>query len=128
MPPAARAARTKAFLGIFDLGGNRLEKVLGRMEAPERKTLERTLDQYAKVPPGERERLLEGFDKYSRLSPAERAEFLSNAARWKAMSAEERMAWKRLVLRLPPPPALPPPFPPGRRPGDRTALAETNRN
>jgi hypothetical protein len=105
---AERRERSQAFQGFFDLGADRRDRTLGRMEMPDRKAMEKTLERFSQLPAGERDRCVQGFEKLANLSPADRADFLRNAARWEAMSAEDRAAWRRLVLPLPAPPPLPP--------------------
>jgi hypothetical protein len=105
----------------FKLSPAEQERIIGVMSLAERRKMEITLKQFARLSQEQREICLRGFQKFAALTPEERAEFLSNAERWQSMSPEDRQIWRDLVKRLQPSPPLPrrfplPPPPPGAAP------------
>jgi hypothetical protein len=119
-----RALRTSRFQRFFDLSQPEREGALNALSANDRKLMERSLEQYSKLPEEKQQKVIQGFTKFAGLTRAEQQEFLANAARWEAMTSEERTAWRRLVLNIPAVPPLPPISLPGTgQPG----LVITNR-
>ena len=105
----------------FKLSAAEQERIIRFMDLAERRKMEITLKQFARLPKEQRETCLRGFQKFAALTPEERQEFLSNAERWQTMSAEDRQIWRDLVKRLQPSPPLPRrapprPLPPGAVP------------
>jgi predicted Fe-S protein YdhL (DUF1289 family) len=110
---------------FFELTPVEKQKVLGTLSDVERQQMEKTLQSFDKLPPGQREECVRAFAKFSGLSTADRAEFLKNAQRWSQMSPAERQTWRDLVANVPEWPPLPPgfitpppqpPLPPGFHP------------
>jgi hypothetical protein len=73
----------------------------------DRVTMERTLEQYRKLPAVQRTQCVQGFGKFTELTPEERRQFLVNAEEWKKMTPADREKWRKLVTGMPP---LPPGF------------------
>ena len=113
--------RTERFQRFFDLTPAEQARAVDTLPERDRRLMEETLAQFARLPTDEQARCLEGYVRLAGLDAAERAEFLRNARRWQAMTPLERAAWRRLVQPVPPPPPLPP-IPAGRR-----EAAATNR-
>ena len=135
VPESRRVRIQQNFSSIFELTD--AEKAKQKLEPlplnPEdRATMEKTLEQFRKLPPIQRAQCVQGFGKFAELSPAERRQFLINAEEWKKMTPADRERWRKLVTRMPPlpPGLLQPPMPPMpalRQPRPTTVLA-TNAN
>lgn len=114
----------------FELNDREREKTLNVFTLEERRQMEKTLQCFKQLPPGQRERCISGFQKFTELSPEERQEFLKNAQHWQQMSPKDRQVWRALVSTLTPPM---PPLPQVRKPvfpsiPARTLPLATNQN
>jgi hypothetical protein len=132
LPESRRTRIQQNFTTIFELTD--AEKAKQKLEPlplspEERATMERTLEQFRKLPAIQRAQCVQGFGKFTELSPAERRQFLANAEEWKKMTPADREKWRKLVTRMPPlPPGLGlPPIPTARQRPASTVLA-TNAN
>lgn len=82
----------------------------------DRKEMERTLENYAKLSIQQRQQCIDSFAVLARMSPAERNHFLRNAERWQEMTEEERDTWRQIVnIRPPTPPGMDAPMPTASR-------------
>ncbi len=107
---------------FLELNAREKSRILDGMGEKERRQMQLTLQNFARLPREQRDACLRGFGKFRALSPQEREAFLSNAERWQAMSAADRQLWRDLVARLGPRAPLPPgarpksaPLPPGAK-------------
>jgi hypothetical protein len=110
-----RQTIVRRFNQFFDLTTVEKQRVFGTLSEPERKQIEKTLSEFAKLNATQRAQCLASFQKFANLAPEERREFLKTAERWKMMTADQRQAWKDLIKKLPPPlpgADTPPPMPP----------------
>jgi hypothetical protein len=101
---------------LFELTAAEKEKVLATLSEAEQRQMQKTLQAYERLTPGQRSQCVRSFVKFSELSGAEQQEFLKNAERWSQMTPAERQAWRELVSavpKFPPLPQLLPPLPPG---------------
>jgi hypothetical protein len=126
-----RGQITAEFNQFFELTPPEKQKVLGMLSDVERQQMEKTLQAFDKLPPGQREECVRAFAKFAGLSTEERAEFLKNARRWSQMPPAERQAWRDLVANVPEWPPLPPGFimpppPPPLPPGFHPMAVATN--
>ena len=115
---------------LFDLTPDEKEKVLAALPEAERQQMEKTLEAFQKLSPGQRKQCLVSFKQFAGMSLAKRQEFIRNAERWSQMTPTERQSWRELVSAAPNMPPLPiitipkPPVPPNsRKPG---AVVVTN--
>lgn len=101
---------------FFDLTPEEKQETLATLSKAERQQMEKTLQAFDQLPPGQRTECIQAFAKFAGMSPAEQQEFLKNAARWSQMSPADRQAWRDLVTHVPEWPPLPPgilpPLPP----------------
>jgi hypothetical protein len=102
---------------FFELTDEEQQKTMQTLSEPERKQMQKVLDQFEKLPVENRRYCLQAFYRFASLSPVEKELFLKSAERWQAMSPSERQAWRDLVTKLPPlPPGVEPlaapPLPP----------------
>ena len=117
------------FREFFELTDPEKQKALNTLSVPERRQIEKTLQTFGSLPPGQRAQCIRSFEKFAGLSLAERQQFLKSAERWKQMSPGERQAWRDLVRNLPPPlPPDLPPMPPLSRPRHPAPTVATNQN
>jgi hypothetical protein len=131
LPKTRRGQITAEFNQFFELTPSEKQKVLGTLSDVERQQMEKTLQAFDKLPPGQREECVRAFAKFAGLSTAERAEFLKNAQRWLQMPPAKRQAWRDLVANVPEWPPLPPSFitpppPPPLPPGFHPIIVATN--
>lgn len=106
--PDERMRRSARFQRFFDLTPREREEGWGLLSDRDRRLMEISLAQYAKLPEEKKQKVLLGFSKFAELSQTDQEAFLANAARWQAMTPEERTIWRRLVQDLPTTPPLPP--------------------
>ena len=71
--------------------------------------MEKTLQTYASLSPGQRLQCIRSFEKFAGMSLEDRQAFLKNAERWILMTPAERESWRTLVKFAP----MQPPMPPG---------------
>ena len=138
--PADPAAATQhaqiaeQFNRFFELTPGEKQRTLKTLSATERTQMEKTLQDFGRLPARQRVQCLQAFTQFAELSPAERAEFLKNADRWAQMPPAERQTWRDLVARVPcwpplPQNLLPPPLPPPlRQPAKPHPVMATNQN
>jgi hypothetical protein len=117
---------------FFNLTPREKRQTLGTLSEPERRQIQRTLEQFGHLSPQQRATCLKSFEKFAILPLEERQQFLKNAERWSLMSPSERQAWKDLVYNLSRQPPLPPglnspPLPPRLPPRPSPSVA-TNQN
>lgn len=107
------------FEQIFEFTPIEKEKVLASLSDIEQRQMQKTLDDFQKLSPGQRMQCVRAFAKLSGMSLVERQEFLKNAERWAQMTPAERQSWRSLVNTAPQLPPLPqlisrkPPLPHG---------------
>ena len=133
LPEARRAQIRGNFSSLFELTEREKAGVLRPLPLgpEERRLMEKTLEQFSRLSPGQRDLCIRNFEKLAALPAPERRQFLASAQEWQKMRAEDREAWRRLVSRVPPLPPLPgrtllPPLPPPARPAPGSAVARTN--
>jgi hypothetical protein len=119
-PPGSAPARGKVlsegerekmaarFNQFFELTAHEKKKTLNTLSDAERRQMERTLETFGKLAPGQRLQCIRAFTEFAGLSAEEKKEFLKNAQRWSQMSPKERQAWRDLVSHVPEWPPLPP--------------------
>jgi len=122
MPEPQRQRVMHQFDRYFGLSQKEKDRALKTLSEAERQQIEKTLRNFAALPPVQRSQAIRSFEKFASLSPEERQLFLKNAERWEQMSPAERQSWRNLVntltmLPVPPSRVAPrPPFPPAPRP------------
>jgi hypothetical protein len=103
---------TAQFNQFFELTAVEKQKTLKTLSEAERKQMEKTLDTFGKLPPGQRLLCLRAFTEFAGMNAQEKQDFLKNAQRWSQMSPKERQTWRDLVAHVPEWPPLPPVMPP----------------
>jgi hypothetical protein len=121
------------FEQFFNLTVEEKQRALQVLSGPERRQIEKTLENYSNLPPEQRAECTRAIEKYTSLSLEERQQFLKNAERWKELSPAQRETWREIVNRMPlnsPPPLPPdlPPLPPPPTASPRTEPMVTNGN
>lgn len=112
-----RSRITNQFNRFFTLTPDEKQKTLNTLSDAERGEMEKTLQSFDKLPPGQRLQCIHAFTEFAGMKPSDRAEFLKNAQRWSQMAPKERQAWRDLVAQVPLWPPVPrslimPPLPP----------------
>lgn len=100
---------------LFDLKPDEKERVLATLSDAERQQMEKTLEAFEKLSPGQRLQCLRSFKQLAEMSAAARQEFLKNAERWSQMTPAERQSWREIVRAapyMPPVPLVKVPVPP----------------
>lgn len=124
MAPGERRKLFERVNKFFNLPPEEQEKALNTLPQAEHEQMEKTLDAFQKLPPGERVQCLRAFTEFVGMNVVERQHFLQSAERWNAMSSGERQTWRDLAPKLPEMPPLPPDFydlqPPPLPPGLET--------
>ncbi len=124
LPPDRRQSIYWNFGRLFVLPP--VAKPATMMSATERQEMDRSLQDFTKLPKEQQDLCIRGFKKFSDLTPAERDEFLQSAERWQAMNEDDRQTWRKLVSLLPQ--AMPiSKFPPAPRLTPQAVSFETNR-
>ena len=111
LPDARRAQIQKNFTNLFefsDAGKTKEQLQSLPLTAEERELMEKTIEEFKKLPPSTRLLCMRNFPKFAELSPQERQQFLVNAQEWQKMTPEDRQTWRRLVSKVPRLPPLPP--------------------
>ncbi len=109
------AARFNQF---FELTPEEKQKTLSTLSDAERQQMEKTLETFGRLPPGQRRQCLRAFTEFAGMDAREKQDFLKNARRWSQLSPKERQTWRDLVTHVPEWPPLPaallpaPPLPP----------------
>jgi hypothetical protein len=123
------------FNHFFELTPDEKDKALDTLSDPERRQIERTLNNFQDLTPAQRIRCIRSFETFATMSPEERQQFLKNAEHWKLMKPSQRQEWVRFInqLRLEPPmppnlTPLPRPPPVPKRPASRAPVLTTNGN
>jgi hypothetical protein len=122
MPETQRQRLMHQFDRYFGLSQKEKDRTLKTLSEAERQQIEKTLKNFAALPPAHRSQAIRSFEKFASLSPEERQLFLKNAEHWEQMSPAERQSWRNLVnmltmLPVPPSRMMPrPPLPPAPRP------------
>ncbi len=109
LPENRRLRIQQNFSNIFELtDAEKATKTLQPLplSPDDRAAMERTLEQFRKLPAVQRAQCVQGFGKFTELTPDERRQFLANAEEWKKMAPADREKWRKLVTKMPP-------FPPG---------------
>jgi hypothetical protein len=104
---AERRQITAGFNQFFELTSVEKTEALNTLSDAERGQMEKTLQAFDKMPPGQRSECVNAFAKFASMNAPEQAEFLKNAARWSQLSPAERQAWRDLVTHVPEWPPLP---------------------
>ena len=116
LPEDQRQKITAQFNQFFELTPMEKKKTLNTLSAAERQQMEKTLETFGKLPPGQRLKCIRAFSEFAGMSAQEKQDFLKNAQRWSQLSPKERQTWRDLVTHVPEwpplPPALMPPMPP----------------
>ncbi|HVV01944.1 MAG TPA: DUF3106 domain-containing protein [Verrucomicrobiae bacterium] len=99
------------FKQFFELSTPEKDQSLKTLSEAERRQIEKTLRNYAKLTPAQRATCLRSFEKFASLTLVERQQFLKNAEKWKLMTPDERATWRNIVEAAPITPTGPP-FPP----------------
>ena len=117
LPRDQRQQTLERFKQYFDeLSDKERAKVLNTLSAAERQQMEKTLQDFERLPKAQRDRCIAGFQKFADLPPEERQQFLKNAERWQTMSEKDRVVWRTLVSKFSSFPPLPPRAQPGTPP------------
>ncbi|HLZ54098.1 MAG TPA: DUF3106 domain-containing protein [Verrucomicrobiae bacterium] len=95
---------------FFALTPDEKEAALNTLSDAERRQMDKTLQSFDKLPPGQRDECIHAFARFAGMSASEKQEFLKNAERWSQMSPADRQAWRDLVVNVPEWPPLPPNF------------------
>ena len=129
---AEREKMAGRFNQIFELTPAEKKKALNTLSSAERQQMEKTLETFAKLPPGQRGQCLRAYTEFAGMSAEAKQEFLKNAQRWSQLSPKERQTWRDLVAHVPDWPPLPPLPPKPSRPPHLTQrlapVAATNPN
>ena len=110
LPESRRAQIQRNFTNLFELSDT--EKAREQLQplqlsAIEQALMQSTIEKFKKLSPGQRDLCIRNFDRFAALSAAERREFLINAQEWQRMKPEDRVAWRKIVSKVPPlPPGL----------------------
>ena len=107
---------TAQFNQFFELTPEEKQTTLNSLSEAERKQMEKTLEMFGQLPPGQRQQCVRAFTEFAGMSAQEKQDFLKNAQRWSQLSPKERQTWRDLVTHVPEwppiPPELMPPMPP----------------
>lgn len=95
---------------FFTLTPDEKEAALNTLSDAERQQMEKALQTFDELPPGQRDECIHAFARFAGMSASEKQEFLKNAERWSQMSPADRQAWRDLVVNVPEWPPLPPNF------------------
>jgi predicted Fe-S protein YdhL (DUF1289 family) len=116
LPEDQRQKITAQCNQFFELTPMEKKKTLNTLSDAERQQMEKTLETFGQLPPGQRRQCIRAFTEFAGMSAQEKQDFLNNALRWSQMSPKERQTWRDLVTHVPEwpplPPALMPPMPP----------------
>lgn len=131
LPEERRAQIQRNFTKLFELSD--VEKTREQLQPLQLSPLEQalmqsTIEKFKKLSPSQRDLCIRNFDKFAALSAAERRQFLINAEEWQRMKPEDRVAWRKIVSKVPPlPPGLGlPPLPRPSRPVVQKIEVTTN--
>jgi hypothetical protein len=95
---------------FFELTPMEKKKTLNTLSNAERQQMEKTLETFGELPPGQRLKCIRAFTEFAGLSAQEKQDFLKNAQRWAQMSPKDRQTWRDLVTHVPEWPPMPPAF------------------
>lgn len=98
---------SEQFNQFFELTAAEKQQALGTLSEAERSAMDKTLQEFEKLPAKQRSQCVRNYAKFAGMSAVERAEFLKNAELWSKMSPQERKSWRDLVANVPIMPPLP---------------------
>lgn len=98
---------SEQFNQFFELTAAEKSQALGTLSEAERAVMDKTLQEFEKLPPKQRSQCVRNYAKFAGMSAAERAGFLKSAELWAKMSPQERKSWRDLVANVPIMPPMP---------------------
>jgi hypothetical protein len=110
MPANQRKIIAASVNQFFDLTPEEKAAALNTLSDAERRQMQRTLQAFDNLPPGQRDECIRAFAKFTGMSTSEKQVFLKNAERWSQMAPADRQAWRDLVVNVPEWPPLPQEF------------------